>query len=116
MQQTLKAGSEGAGQAFQTNFLDVGSAGTSSESASRDLKQVTDDLRAIKAQAHQALQSLEGLDRKMAVGHRVIKADLPKRITFLYNKHLQDNQDPKEKIQPKAPEWNANLPVFLPIE
>ena len=111
MQQTLE-GSQPR-QAFQTNLWG-GSADP--ERASHDLEQVMEDLRAIKAQAHQSLTSLEGLDRKMAVGHRVIKADLPKRITLLYNKHLQEHQDQKEKTEVKPPEWSSNLPVFLPID
>ncbi len=83
------------------------------------------DLRRIKQQAHQALASLEGLGRKVAVGRVIRAADhLPRRVTFLYDRAMAAKQaqagpgaPPQANLDGfKPPEWNASLPVFLPIE
>ena len=79
-----------------------------------DVRLVLKDLREIKRQAQLALASLEGLDRKVAVG-KVIKADIPNRISFLY-KSRAPAQDYSSSLARKSPEWNNKLPVFLPID
>ena len=92
--------------------------GGEEKNLSRDVHRVVSDLKEIKARAHQALTSLEGLDRKVAVGHRhlLIKAsEVPKRVVYLYDSAAHKGQD---EIQSnfKHPEWTNQLPVFMPIE
>ncbi|UPQ97364.1 hypothetical protein HOP50_01g06550 [Chloropicon primus] len=78
-------------------------------SSQDEMRRVVADLKAIKLQAHAALTSLEGLDRKY-----VLKADVvPTRVVRLFST-VNRPEHPEDSF--KAPEWTNQVPVFLPIE